>query len=375
MKILIVGGSFDHNGGRPSSLVDKFYTSFGDIAATSAEKLEISRVNGGYFDDLKEILKETIHADVVLWWANVPNDYPKIRDVKEINPKCMLVTSKRNDNEKYSFSELINRALGAKANLCIEFSKGNDGIFNMMVFDPLGNNWYSGSSITDCSKEMIDRLIFLKKITRQGCKQVDGFTEIPNEEAFFDLIKENAEVFHELINPAPGVTRFLGNSSFRCQRGFPSFKKDKIVYMSQRNVDKRYIGKEAFVPVYLENGNIFYQGEKKPSVDTPIQLRLYDKLSNIQYMMHAHVYIEGAPFTKNMVPCGGLEEVNEVIDIILEEYGTLDAPFYAINLIGHGSIVMGKEVELMKDIPYISRIVPENIYDTKISLEKDEKEL
>ena len=285
MKILIVGGSFDHNGGRPSSLVDKFYIAFGDIAATSADKLEISRVNGGYFDDLKEILEETVHADVVLWWANVPNDYPKIRDVKEINPKCMLVTSKRNDNEKYNFSELINRALGAKANLCIEFSKGNDGIFNMMVFDPLGNNWYSGSSIEECTKEMMNRLLFLKDITRQGCKQVDGFTEIPNEEAFFDLIKENAEVFHELINPAPGVTRFLGNSSFRCQRGFPSFKKDKIVYMSQRNVDKRYIGKEAFVPVYLENGNIFYQGDKKPSVDTPIQLRLYDKLSNIQYMI------------------------------------------------------------------------------------------
>lgn len=379
MKILIVGGSFDHNGGRPSSLVDKFVKEIDKYLIQyyikTKEKNNLNIYNGGYFKSIEAILEDCKNADVVLWWANVPNDYPKIRDVKEINPKCMLVTSKRNDNEKYNFSELINRALGAKANLCIEFSKGNDGIFNMMVFDPLGNNWYSGSSIEECTKEMMNRLLFLKDITRQGCKQVDDFIEIPNEEKFFDLIKENAEVFHELINPAPGVTRFLGNSSFRCQRGFPSFKKDKIVYMSQRNVDKRYIGKEAFVPVYLENGNIFYQGEKKPSVDTPIQLRLYDKLPNIQYMMHSHVYIEGAPFTKNMVPCGGIEEVDEVLNTILEEYGTLDAPFYAINLIGHGSIVMGKEVELMKDIPYISRIVPENIYDTKMSLEKNEKEL
>lgn len=359
MKVLIVGGSFDNNGGRPSSLVDKFYNAFADIATTKEERIEVSRVNGGYFDEVEGILKETIHADVVLWWANVPNDMPKIRDVKEVNPKCMLVTSKRNDNEKYSFGELVNRALGAKANLCVEFSKQNDGKFNMMLFDPLGNEWYKGTNISECADVMAQRLIFLKSVTRQGCTWVDGEPIVPNEEAFFNLVKENAEVFHELINPAPGVTRFLGNSSFRCQRGFPSFKDNKMVYVSRRNVDKRYIGRDAFVPTYLEEGKVCYQGENKPSVDTPIQLRLYDRLPNIKYMMHAHVYVEGAPFTKHMVPCGGLEEVGEVVSAIEEFYGKLDGDFYAINLVGHGSIVMGSEVEKLKGVPYVGRTLPE----------------
>lgn len=369
MKVLIVGGSFDNEGGRSSSVVTKFAKEIDKYLekywARTGEKNSLTINNGGYFKEIEYILQDTADADIVFWWANVPNDMPKIRNVKEVNPKCMLVTSKRNDNEKYNFSELINHALGAKANLCVEFSKGNDRKFNMMVFDPLGNNWYSGENIKECTKAMMDRLVFLKDVTRQGCKNVDGKVSVPNEEKFFDLIKENAEVFHKLINPAPGVTRFLGNSSFRCQRGFPSFKNDKMVYVSRRNVDKRYISRDAFVPTYLEEGNVFYQGENKPSVDTPIQLRLYDRLPNIRYMMHAHVYIEDAPFTSNMVPCGGLEEVEEVVSAIEESYGNLDGNFYAINLIGHGSIVMASDVDLMKNISYVSRTFPEKISETK----------
>ena len=189
MKILIVGGSFDDNGGRPSSLVDKFYYAFGESFAKLGMNADVSRVNGGYFEEVESILQETAYADVVLWWANVPNDKPKIRNVKEVNPKCMLVTSKRNDNEKYSFGELVNRALGAKANLCIEFSKQDSGMFQMMLFDPLGNCWYKGSDISECAENMVSRLQFLRSVTRQSCKQMTGTVNIPNEEEFFDLVK------------------------------------------------------------------------------------------------------------------------------------------------------------------------------------------
>ena len=82
--------------------------------------------------------------------------------------------------------------------------------------------------------------------------------EIPEDTEFFNIVKGYADVFHKLINPAPNVTRFLGNSSFRCQRGFPSFKKDGIVYVSKRNVDKRYIDKSGFVPTKLFDNKIFY---------------------------------------------------------------------------------------------------------------------
>lgn len=360
MKILLVGGTFDNNGGKVSSVVDKFANEIYNCLLKTPESVsKLFSYNGGHFNEIEEILQEVVNADIVFWWANVPNDLPKIRNVKEINPKCMLVTSKRNDNNKYSFQELINRALGAKANLCLEFSK-NDNIFNMMLFDPLGNCWYKGSDISECCMAMLNRLTFLKSITRQGCENIpEENVEIPEDTDFFNIVKGYADVFHKLINPAQNVTRFLGNSSFRCQRGFPSFKKDGIVYVSKRNVDKRYIDKSGFVPTKLFDNKIFYYGENKPSVDTPIQLRLYEQLPNINYMIHAHVYIKNAPFTQKMIPCGGLEEVEEVINTIKREFKTLENDFYVLNLIGHGCIVMSSNVEKLKELEYISRLLPE----------------
>ena len=349
-SMLIVGGTFDDNGGKPSSVVNKV------MVAMLEESFDVKLYNGGSFDQIENILEECKYFDYILWWVSVPNDKPKLRNVKEINPRAMLVTSKRNDNNKYSFAELINRALGAKANLCVQFSKVDD-MFSMMLFDPLGNSWYAGDSITKLCHAMAVKLRYLRSITRQGCVHAEGKVEVPDEPEFFDLVRGYADTFHELIKPDSTVTRFLGNSSFRCQRGFPSFRKDDFIYVSRRNVDKRYIDREAFVPVKLEEDTtLYYYGDSKPSVDTPIQARLYKLLPNINYMIHAHVYISGAPFTKSMVPCGGLEEVEEVMNAI-GEYTEED--FYAINLIGHGCIVMAKNVEQLKYLHYISRHMPE----------------
>lgn len=349
-SMLIVGGTFDDNGGKPSSVVNKV------MAAMLEENFDVKLYNGGSFDQVASILEECKYFDYILWWANVPNDKPKLRNVKEINPRAMLVTSKRNDDSKYSFAELINRALGAKANLCVQFSKVDD-MFTMMLFDPLGNSWYAGDSITKLCHAMAVKLRYLRRITRQGCVHAEGKVEVPDEPEFFDLVRGYADTFHELIKPDSTVTRFLGNSSFRCQRGFPSFRKDDFIYVSRRNVDKRYIDREAFVPVKLEEDTtLYYYGDSKPSVDTPIQARLYQLLPNINYMIHAHVYISGASFTKSMVPCGGLEEVEEVMNAIGDN---TEEDFYAINLIGHGCIVMAKNVEQLKYLHYVSRHMPE----------------
>jgi ribulose-5-phosphate 4-epimerase/fuculose-1-phosphate aldolase len=352
--MLIVGGSFDDNGGKPSSLVSKL----GEAVMQDDVGFDVKLYNGGHYDLLEVLLEESKHFDYVIWWANVLNDKPKIRNVKDVNPRAMLVTSKRNDNNKYSFAELINRALGSKANLCVQFSKVEDR-FTMMLFDPLGNSWYSGDSIPKLYHAMAERLKYLKSITRQGCVHTDGNIEIPDEREFFDIVRNYADTFHELIKPDSAVTRFLGNSSFRCQRGFPSFRKDDFIYVSRRNVDKRFIDRDAFVPVrFEEDTTLYYHGDSKPSVDTPIQARLYKLLPNINDMIHAHVYISGAPFTKSMIPCGGLEEVEEVMTVIGDD---TEEDFYAINLIGHGCIVMAKDVEQLKYLHYISRPLPERL--------------
>ena len=52
-----------------------------------------------------------------------PNDFEKVRNVKEVAPKVMLVTSKRNDGGKYQFNELVQRALGSKSNLLLSSAR------------------------------------------------------------------------------------------------------------------------------------------------------------------------------------------------------------------------------------------------------------
>ena len=93
-------------------------------------------------------------------------------------------------------------------------------------------------------------------------------------------------------------------------------------------------------------------------MDTPIQARLYRELPNINYMIHAHVYFKQAPFTRSMVPCGGLEEVDEIMFVIGDDK---EEDFYAINLIGHGCIIMANRVEQLRNISYISRVMPERL--------------
>ena len=348
-KVLFVGGTWNDDGGKPSSIVYKFANAFKD------QNVKVDLYNGGFYSDLENIIELVIYYDYVIWWADVPNDKPKIRDVKSINPRCILITSKRNDNDKYSFAELINRALEVKANLCVIFSK-EDPVYTMRIIDPLGNSWFYGFGIAECSKVLWSKMQYLHGVTRQGCKKADGNVEVPDDDEFFEIVRHYGDVFHELIQPDKGVTRFLGNSSFRCQRGFPSFKKDGQIFVSRRNVDKRYIDKEAFVPVKLENGVLYHYGDNKPSVDTPIQVRLYHLYPNINYMLHAHVYIDGAPFTKHNVPCGGLEEIHEIMDVVGVDF---NKDFYAINLVGHGCLVMANNVEQLKDLPYIARKFPE----------------
>ena len=63
--------------------------------------------NGGNYNELNKILEMTINYDTVFWWANVANGLPKIRNVKEINYKMMLIPSKINDNNKYTFQDLL----------------------------------------------------------------------------------------------------------------------------------------------------------------------------------------------------------------------------------------------------------------------------
>lgn len=357
MKILLVGGTFDEVG-KQSSVINI-------ISSILAIDNECTCINGGTFDDLKNVYSsiQDTHFDVVFWMANVPNTYEKIRDIKKLDYKTLLVASKRNDNEKYCFEELIQRSLQQKANLTIEFSKIGDKRFNMRVFDPLGTVWSNSDNIEATVKAIVERLKFLTTITRQAtvrCSQPSQEIKeinISTEQEFINLVKLHANTFSKYIN----TVRFVGNASIkplensRCIKGFPSMRSKNCIFVSQRNINKENIEQENFVKVFNNGDKLMYVGENKPSVDTPVQVRLYAELPNINYMLHSHCYVEGGIFTNKAVPCGAIEEVAEILSVIDDK----NKSEYKINLLGHGSIVMGNNLDVFKNVAYYKRPMPE----------------
>lgn len=371
MKILVVGGTYDRDGGKESGLIRKL-----GGALTKFTKDHIAYANGGYIEDLKLLLNDTKSYDAVFWFANVSNDEEKIRDVKEVAPHTLLVNSKRNDfveegKQKYDMEELLQRALALKANLCFEFCKLNDGIFRIKVFDPLGCVWYEGTDINDAVVATVKRLHYLKSVTRKPSVTVEDkvdvvFTERDNE--FLEFIKSSAETFHKLMCLPAEVKRFVGNASLRfksatrCMSGFPAIRRDDYILISRRNVDKTGISEKDFVPCYLdEDGRVAFVGENKPSVDAPVQLRLFNALPNIDYILHGHCYIKGAPMTSMAIPCGAVEEVDETLATLTKQYKTLEGTFYVLNLKGHGCLIMANsdKLDAMKDVEFYVRPMPE----------------
>lgn len=376
MRILICGGTFDRDGGRPSGVVGKMSKWLDRHTYTL-----VTTRNGGNVSELSEILEDCKGKSIVFWMPSVSNDEDKIRDVKKIAPRTLLVSSKRNDDGKYSFQELVNRSLGAKANLTIEFSRQSDGKYRMMVFDPLGTCWYDGDDVDEMMKATYSRLRFLGSITREGATRLEVADEKSvlsdiysrrrdDMEKFVEIVKEYAATFHRLVNPEEGVDRFLGNAStrgcfenFRCTKGgFPSFRDGNYIMMSRRNVNKETLSAEDFVPTFRdEDEHLSYLGEAKPSVDSPIQLRLYEQLPHVNYMIHSHCYIEGAPFTSRPVPCGAIEETQEIMDVVWSMNPELDAGVYFVNLVGHGSIAMSRDIDGLESIDYVRRELPEKL--------------
>lgn len=377
MTILIVGGTWNRefnnsteSYGKPSSLVTKLSN-----ALTTYGLVDV--YNGGRYDKLEDIIKSVSSYDVVFWWANVDNSLPKIRNVKEIAPHTILINSKRDDEDKYSFQELIQRSLTAKANLTWKFKKIADKTFETTIFDPLGSVWYLGTDFDAAIKACMDRLIFLKNMTRQPSIKTDKINIIPDEQDFVDVVRKYAAEFQKYMDSSVKTKRFIGNASLRlikpfsdsrCGKGMPSFRgTDNMIFVSKRNIDKQFITLDNFVPVYMDNDKLMYCGEDKPSVDTPVQIRLYKELDHINYMLHSHCYIKNAPFTHEAIPCGAIEEFDEVMKLIHEQKIDNHRNQYFVNLIGHGSIIMWNNMQQFHEdiepkLEYYKRDMPEIMY-------------
>jgi hypothetical protein len=346
MKQLAIVGSFDDQNGKKSSYCEKLFNNIPNLTI----------INGGSYNDLEKILESINDYKVIYWFANVPNDKDKlINQIKVKNQECILISSKNNLDNKYSFLELVSKALFFKSNLFVVFTKNTDNKFIASVYDPLGNEFVSSDNIDDVRHALLKRVEQLLTYTRVSSVSIGTELEVLDEESFFAVARRIAEklfVSEKEINN----TRFLGNLSFRCLNGFNSYKKDSLIYVSRRNIDKKNIDKNGFVPVQKDSLNVVqYYGFKKPSVDTPIQLRLFDYYKNIKYIIHTHSYVKDVPFTKEIIPCGSIEEFDEIKSM----FPNKESCNFSVNLKGHGSIMFSDNVDYFETLDIITRQLPE----------------
>jgi len=373
-KILFVGGTFDKTGGKPSKIVRQLAYGLYET------------VNGGSVAELRDLVKSfddytppTCHCralrptyDAIIWMPNISNDEEKLLPkIKKKSPHTVLISSKRNTQNKYSYVELVDRALKSKSQLLIEISDSDSGLRFRLV-DPLGNvsRIFFKGELQDFRDMLYEKIQFLLRMKRIGSGNDAGYSHIdpPDkpqiDSKFLEAITGYADKFHDLIHGENENPRFMGNVSFRCTKGgFPSQRNGDAIYVSRRNVDKRSLDAESFVAVAPHKicerwGGILYWGEHKPSVDTPIQIQLYDAFPKINYMLHAHVYYKGATMTNRYVPCGDTREVAEVVNVVPNP--KVRAKF-AVNLKGHGCLIASAKVKDLLNLEdkFYARPTPE----------------
>lgn len=377
MGILFVGGRFDQESGKPSKVFERYAGGFVLQIEKSLLSEETPRYgtyyfNGGNLETLKRELPEVLpKVSVVVWMPDVSNDEEKmLRLAKPPGSTHTLVMSKAlyGRDPKPLLGEVMQRALGAKANLILTIDR-DESLFRGQLLDPLGNLFAKGEDFQKLGAATAKRILELRGITRVGSEQLssdppgDPLKEVPEE--FVGLVKEYAEVFEQLImgnlEGDLGLDgkkkRFLGNSAFRCIRGFPAYRGEERIFVSRRNVEKMRLSTADFVPVKpysSDTAKVQYWGEHKPSVDTPIQLRLFEAMPQIQYMLHGHVYLQQAKFTNRVLPCGALEEFEEIMKVVEKNKSV-----FLVNLKGHGFIAGARDLNLLGNLSFKARPFPE----------------
>ena len=401
-KTLFVGGNFDDKTGKKSKIaeivaqslvndVSNTFTNNTNILPISNTSLDITYYNGGNLKELENIVQKCQDYKIIFWFPNISNNEQKlVKKLKIINPGHVLVTSKNNFENKYGFGDLVYHALNNHSNLFVEFTKdkaevktGETARIRGRIIDPLGNvflNYCDDFHLV--SQVLKERSVELAEYVRMpsfklhekydGSNSISTSTQIltpistHESDYFLDIVKRYANRFHELIHPKEDAeTRFMGNASFRCTYGFPSARTGNGIMVSRRNIDKRELNFDSFVFV-KKDWPVEYYGNFKPSVDTPVQIGLYNYYPNVNYMIHSHTYIENAPFTRNVIPCGALEEITDIADLFPDN----NSKDFSVNLRGHGSIVLASSVSHLENIQYYSKSLPEIHGDYKVRARK-----
>ena len=347
-KGLIVGGNFSDGFGEQKS---------SSVISQLSNHLKLDEFNSGLISDIEKYANNLQGYDLVIWAPNVNNEVEKIYPKKA--PGSVLICSKVL-RENRDFGDAIARIFKMNGNAVITIESAEKPfVFNLI--DALGNVWCRTTDLKELALKIEGLYNWTKASIRTGSKEV----EFISEELFPMELKELCQVVKDVADKVENERggRYFGNVSTRCGKMFPSFRSEyDIVLMSGRNVSKSRISPEDFVYTKLVDGKVLYHGEKKPSVDTPIQLSLYKQCKNINFLIHGHAYIDNADYTDHYFPCGDLRELTAVIDKV-----NPDAKSIVLNLKNHGFIIGADSMDQLK------KIVAESVFKHRqVGIEKCE---
>lgn len=324
MKTILVGGDFG-NIPKASTIINKM-----------AELTECDLVNGGTIEELKSV--DLSLYDLIVWMPNISNEIEKFYPRKKRG--SVLICSKVM-REGYNATDAVSRIFKMHGNAVISIITDKKP-FVFELIDALGNVWTSTNDIKNIVGEIISLYHFTKDSIRLKSERVSNESiDVSEYKEFVELNKLVADKSESMGG------RYFGNCSTRCSKMFPSARYDNThVLVSRRNVDKSRLTTDDLVLTSLNDGVIEYNGVHKPSVDTPIQLSLYEKFNGINYMIHGHYYIQGAMFTEKYFPCGDLREFDELSNVIRKIKG--DGGM--INLKNHGFLIFAPTLEYLKTL-------------------------
>jgi hypothetical protein len=343
---LVVCGTFNQSGGKASK-----------IGATLAKDLHAHILNGGIPEGLRKegLLKG---YDLVVWMADVPNDVSKYYPKKDKG--SVLVVSKVM-REGYTRVDSSKRIFEMKGNAVIEIEKDPEGRLRFVLVDALSNVWKKSSDIADIAGGIIDLADWTDGSVRVGSLRV-------GECLITEAVRGVVEVARDVADKVEAGTdaRYFGNLSTRCMSMFPSARGIKGSFVSPRDIDKRRIEPEDMVFVHMSRSGthfakVVYRTDRKPSVDTAVQLEIYMR-TDVNFLIHGHAYIEGAPFTEHYFPCGDLREVHEVVPLICQQDFN-----GVINLKNHGFLLFSETIESLREI------VAKSIFKDRLLSDSDEE--
>ena len=349
IRLLVIAGVFNAEGGGPSPFADTFIE-------RSRKHFDLQAFNGGDPALLDEAVSLCGSFRAILWLAHV-KDGGYLSRIKEVNKDCLLIQARRNDRKRNSLCEIILDMDKNGTDLCLIIDHDREK-YDFKLLDTVANLWYEGPDTSEVITRLqwyIDHVAELKRIKSAP----SDFTpsKITIDEDYYQIVRLFGAILKNVYKTAKSSECIMDSGALRSMHGYPSVRTDDAVLVSCRNIDARGITKDDFVPVETRTDVVSYSGNREPAIDTAVHLQLYKYYQNVKYIIHTHCCVEHAPMTSIYVPCGCIEDVDEINKI----YPNRNSCDFAINLLGHGCIILAENLGYFTQCRLVAKHFPEKM--------------